>query len=103
MASERCLIVVHYTGTQVGNHTPCDHLSIITKNHQCNTPKSCPTLTQIIELLLSGEQESHDLFWGRSPVDPLVKHGKVVSLTLFVNDPQSVVDPQKLSGFVQFL
>lgn len=92
MVSERCLIVVHYTGTQVGNHVLSDHLSIITKNYQCHNPKSRLTLTQIIELLLS-EQESHDLFWGGLPGDSLVRHGKVVSLTLFVRDPQSVAGP----------
>jgi hypothetical protein len=90
MTSERSLVVVHYTGTQVGNHTPCDHLSIITKNYQRNTPKSRLTLTQIIEILL-GEPEKHRLVFGGMPGDAPIERGEVVSLTLFVNNPQSVL------------
>jgi hypothetical protein len=91
MTSERSLVVVHYTGTQVGNHTPCDHLGIITKNFQRNNSKSRRfTLTQIIEILLS-EPEKHRLVFGGMPGDAPIKRGEVVSLTLFVNNSQSVL------------
>ena len=92
MTSERCLIVVHYTGTQIGLHTPCDHLGIITKNYHCNTPKSRLTLTQIVEILL-GDSENHKQVFGSLPGDAPIKYSDVVSLTLFASNPESVIPP----------
>lgn len=91
MASERTLIVVHYVGTKVGNHAPFDHLGIITKNYQRNNPKSSRlTLTQIIEILLD-DPKKHSSVFGDVPGSSKIERGEVISLTLFVNDYESVI------------
>ncbi len=88
---ERTLIVVHYTDTKIGDCAPFDHLGVITKNYQCNSPKSERlTLTQIIEILLDDPKKHYAVF-GDIPGSSKIEHGEVASLTLFVSDYESVV------------
>lgn len=98
---ERTLIVVHYAGTKIGDHTPSDHLGVITKNCQCNTPKSKRlTLTQIIEILLD-DPKKHSLVFGDMPGSSKIEYGEVVSLTLFVSDYKSVIKSPCLTPATQ--
>ncbi|MEH2393684.1 MAG: hypothetical protein V7K21_19155 [Nostoc sp.] len=103
MTSERSLIVVHYTGTKIGDSagnalggvsprslSPFDHLGVITKNYERDNPKSRLTLTQIIEILLGDPKQHHQVF-RHIPGSSKMERGEVVSLTLFVNDYESVI------------
>ncbi|QKQ75594.1 hypothetical protein [Nostoc sp. TCL240-02] len=101
---ERTLIIVHYTGTKIGDRTPFDHLGVITKNFQCNNPFSSRlTLTQVIEILLD-DPKKHDQVFGDMPGSSKIERGEeVVSLTLFVSDYESVIKSSCLTPSKQSL